>query len=184
VNRKILIPLVLLAVLAAGCSSSSSSGSASSSPSAKAPKIVSGTETITGNTTSSANKLTIQLVASGVVADTGHISLGGGSNAATGFLVLYKGKLAVFHSKSVTTGGQPNTKTCAATGTARGTYKVIGARSTGLYKGATGHGIYTVVFSGHLPRLKNGKCNLSRNAQFVKGTSLTTFTAKGQLTVM
>jgi hypothetical protein len=141
-----------------------------------------GTENFSGSTTSSANNPTIPLKASGVFTDTGSFVLGNGKSTK-GTLDFSKGKIDVTHS--IGNDNAPptsfNAKTCHVVFESPGTFTVTGG--TGTYEGATGHGSYKVTFSATLPKLKNGKCNESNNAQPVAGSSLTAFEASGTLTI-
>jgi len=141
-----------------------------------------GSETVSGNTTSAANNPVIPLKASGIFADTGSITLGNGNNTKGSF-DLSKGKIDVTHSKGNTSNSPTsfNPSTCRVVFDSSGTFKVNGG--TGPYKGATGQGTFKVVFAATLPKLANGKCNGSNSAQPVAGSSLTTFTATGKLTI-
>ena len=67
--------------------------------------------------------------------------------------------------------------------TISGTYTVDGAKSTGKFHGGTGHGTVKDVFQAYGPRLKNGECNQSNNAQPLANGALSTFYASGPLTV-
>jgi hypothetical protein len=165
----VVIPIaaaVSAAALLGGCGSSSTTGA----------------ESISGSTTSTANVPVIPLKASGVFADTGSITLGNGKSTK-GTLNFSKGKLDVMHSKGTNTNTPTsfNTKTCHVVFDSGGTFKVTGG--TGSYNGATGNGTFKVEFSATLPKLANGKCNESNNAQPLAGSSLTTFTATGTVTI-
>ena len=77
-----------------------------------------------------------------------------------------------------------NPTTCLTTSTITGTYTVVGDQSTGKFKGATGSGKIVDVFQGTVPKLSNGKCNTSNNAEpLSNGLAVTTFYASGPLTV-
>ncbi|HUY06456.1 MAG TPA: hypothetical protein VMU99_04280 [Acidimicrobiales bacterium] len=140
-----------------------------------------GSETFSGSTTSTANKPVVPLKASGVFTDTGSITLGGQSTKGT--LTFSKGNLDLTHSKgsNSNTPTSFNPSTCRVVFESLGTFKVTGG--TGSYKGATGHGTFKVEFAASLPKLANGKCNESNNAQPIAGSSLTTFKATGTLTI-
>jgi hypothetical protein len=112
-----------------------------------------GTETLYGLATGKAamaNAPAIPLTATGVVASTGHITLGGPSSGK-GVLVFKKGNMNVVHTnaKSKSTFVKMN---CTFTEAIPGTYKVTGG--TGSFAGATGHGTYTVTFVAVSPRKK------------------------------
>lgn len=159
-----LVMAALVAVLLAACSSPST-----------------GSETIYGTTTSTANNPTVPLKATGVFTDTGTIYLGG--NSTKGTLHFKKGALNVDHSNPPSTNAPTsfNATTCRAVFAESGTFKVTGG--TGPYNGATGHGTFKVTFAADFPKLANGKCNESNSASPVPGTSLTTFKATGNITI-
>jgi hypothetical protein len=160
------VPAILgmsaIAILAvAGCSSSPQSG----------------TETFTGTTHSTANAPKVPISATGIISDTGSITLGGGNGAGKGTFHLSKGSITVMHSKPA--GGQPqvNQSNCAVAFRDHGTYTILSG--TGSYAGITGHGTFKVTFAGTAPRKHNGKCNTGQNAKPLQGTSSTVFYATG-----
>ena len=175
--RKILAVIAVLATAGlAACSSSSSSSST-------APVPRTGTEVITGTTTSVANAPTIPLKASGLFADTGSITLSGNSNAGTDTLKLSKGGLRVYHKQTRSPGTIFNPRTCSIKFSETGTFHLVPG-STGAYKGITGKGTYWVVFTATMPRLTGGRgCDNSQNVNPVPGSALTTFTVTGTFTL-
>jgi hypothetical protein len=80
-------------------------------------------------------------------------------------------------------GGLKSATTCKFAFTTTVPLTVDGARSTGKFAGATGTGRAVVVFSGNLPKLSNGKCDESRNAQPSAKTAAGAFTATIRMTV-
>ena len=76
-----------------------------------------------------------------------------------------------------------NAATCLSRSTITGTYTVVGDKSTGKFKGATGNGKIVDVFQATSPKLSNGKCNESQNAQPLPNGAVTTFYASGPLTI-
>jgi hypothetical protein len=76
-----------------------------------------------------------------------------------------------------------NPKTCLFVQTLTGTYTVVGSKSTGSFKGATGHGTVKDVFSATVPKLANGTCNQSNSAQPLAAGAYTTLYVTGPLTV-
>jgi len=76
-----------------------------------------------------------------------------------------------------------NATTCLFVQTLTGTYVVDGSKSTGSFKDATGHGTVKDVFSATMPRLSNGKCNTSDNAQPLAAGAYTTLVVSGPMTV-
>jgi len=72
-------------------------------------------------------------------------------------------------------------KTCVATFDQNGTYVVVGSKSTGSFKNATGHGKIRDAFTVTLPKTASGACNESNSAQPVAG--YTTLVVSGPMTV-
>lgn len=157
---------VAVALLAA-CSSSSTTTTG--------PK--SGTETISGSTTSVANNVTIPLTASGVVSATNGKLPTGGPNNGTDTLTFKQGGLTVHHVQSSSKMHFDKTA-CSFTGGASGKYTVKGG--TGVFKGATGNGVFTVTFSGKFA-LTDGKCKAGNSTK--PTSALTSFKATGPLSV-
>ena len=62
-------------------------------------------------------------------------------------------------------------------------YTVDGAASTGKFAGSTGSGAVTVTFHAYLPKLANGKCNESNNAQPLTKGAIAAAKGTGPLTV-
>ena len=141
----------------------------------------SGTETITASSTSPSATVTIH--ASGVFTATGTFKLPSGNGAAVVHFVFPHGTLTADASKSKTASAHVNTKTCAVSQVSSGTYTISPSKSTGTYAGATGHGTYAATFAAVLPKLKDGKCDLSNSAQPVKGTTHVIVTVRGPLTL-
>jgi hypothetical protein len=78
------------------------------------------------------------------------------ANVSADVFVLPGGSFKVVHTGK---GGSQtfDFKTCFYTFSQPGTYRLSGG--TGVYRGISGHGTYTVSGIGLSPRLKNGKCN-------------------------
>lgn len=76
-----------------------------------------------------------------------------------------------------------NKTTCFFKSTLTGTYTVDGAQSTGKFKDATGHGNVTDIFAAYAPKLKDGACNESNNAQPLAAGAYTTLYVSGPMTV-
>src|SRR5215469_9811627 len=85
----------------------------------------------------------------------GPLTIGGTINLETGHVKLPGGTLTLshhqLHGKQV-----QSARTCLATLTSRGTYKVTGG--TGRYRHVTGHGRYTLVAYAIVKKVK-GKCS-------------------------
>jgi hypothetical protein len=141
-----------------------------------------GIETIRASTTN-VNASSLIIHASGVFTATGTFTSPSGSGAAVVHFVFPKGTLTADGS-AVTNGPlHLNQATCAVSQAGYVTYTISPAQSTGRYAGATGHGHATLTFSGTAPRLADGKCNTSSNAQPVPGTARETLLIKGPLTL-
>lgn len=116
----------------------------------------------------------VPVVAYGAFSDRGWINLNGPNTGTTG-LQLRHGVLRVYHKPA----GQSmsvNPKSCYFVFKQKADYWITGG--TGRYRHAAGWGVAHVSFSGVLPK-KHGKCDMSNNAQPLRGTALTTFLAQG-----
>ena len=178
--------IVLVGVLGACSSSSSSTSSSSTATASAAPK--SGTEIAYGKLTGSAamaNNPVFHLTFTGPVSTTATIPLGGApKKGASHTFTTAAGNLVVtLDSAGTNTGGLKSTKTCLFVYTTTVPLTVDGAKSTGKFAGATGSGKAVVLFSGDLPKLSNGKCNESSNAEPSAKTAVGTFTATITLTL-
>ena len=113
-----------------------------------------------------ANAPVVPLQLRGVVSTRGSINLGG--NASVSPIPSRKGTLAAEHGNP-SPPPQLNYRSCRETETISTWTKVVGSRSTGVFKGASGSGHAVVVFSAIAPRYTSGKhkgqCNFSENAQ-------------------
>ena len=87
----------------------------------------------------------------------GPLTIGGTVNFETGHVSLPGGTLTLSHHQVHGTQGE-NARTCLATVTSSGTYKVTGG--TGLYRHVTGHGNYSLVAYAIVKKV-NGKCSVS-----------------------
>jgi len=87
----------------------------------------------------------------------GPLTVGGTVNFETGHVTLPGGTLTLSHHQVHGTQGE-NARTCLATVTSSGTYKVTGG--TGLYRHVTGHGSYSLVAYAIVKKVK-GKCSAS-----------------------
>lgn len=163
------------ALAACGGSPASSGGTASPSP------TKSGTASITASSTNP-RATTLTVHASGIINQTGTFQLPHGSGAALVKFVFPNGTLAANTSRSATKSVHVNNQTCVASQVSGGTYTVNSGTSTGKYSGATGNGNYTLTYGATLPK-KNGKCDLSRNVQPVKGSLKLNILVRGPLTL-
>jgi hypothetical protein len=85
----------------------------------------------------------------------GPLTVGGTINLETGHVTLPGGTLTLSHHQVHGTQGE-SARTCLATVTSTGTYKV--ADGTGLYRHVTGHGSYSLVAYAIVKKV-NGKCS-------------------------
>jgi hypothetical protein len=177
--RKIFYALPVLAALAAlaACGSSGTSASSSSSAATR-----SGTETISATSTNP-NATTVTVHASGVAKATGTFKLPHGNGTAVVHFVFPDGTLTANASRSRNTATHLNPTTCAAAQVSGGTYTISPSGSTGTYAGATGHGNFAASFGAKVPKLSDGKCNMSSSVQPVKGTVHVTVLVRGPLTL-
>jgi len=76
-----------------------------------------------------------------------------------------------------------STKTCAVVFGLNVPYTVVGAKSTGSFKDATGSGTVYNRVTAFLPKLKSGACNESTNAQPTSSGAVSTIYGGGPLTV-
>lgn len=178
--RKIFYALPVLAALAALSACGSSGTSASSSSSSAAAR--SGTETIS-STSTNPNATTVTVHASGVAKATGTFRLPHGNGAAVVHFVFPDGTLTANASRSKNRATHLNRTTCAAAQVSGGTYTISPSGSTGTYAGATGHGNFAASVGAKLPKLSDGKCNMSSSVQPVKGTVHVTVLVRGPLTL-
>ena len=87
----------------------------------------------------------------------GPLTVGGTINLETGHVKLPGGTLTLSHHQVHGTQGE-NARTCLATVTSSGTYKVTGG--TGRYRHVSGHGTYRLVAYAIVKKV-NGKCSVS-----------------------
>ena len=107
--------------------------------------------------------------ASGVFSDSGTFpGIGNGRNQS--LARLSGGTFILTHPATgeKTTLQQTDGRTCAVVIDQKGNFTV--GRGTGAYKGITGYGTFTADYRGVLPR-RNGKCDTSRSAVPVKGST-------------
>lgn len=85
----------------------------------------------------------------------GPLTIGGTINLETGHVKLPGGTLTLSHHQVRGAQGE-NPRTCLATVTSSGTYKITGG--TGRYRHVTGHGTYRLVAYAIVEKVK-GKCS-------------------------
>ena len=174
--------------LIAGCSSSVTTAK----PAAKVSTApASGTETMTGQVTGAAavaNTTTFPLVLTGPVNTTGTITLP--NSNSTHATITFKTKAGDLVAAAYAPDANSNTPptvvdaaACRFKFTINATFTVTGAKSTGAFKDAHGGGKAAIVFEADAPKLSNGKCNMSNNAQPLTNGALGTFHSSGPLTV-
>ena len=174
--------------LIAGCSSSGTTAK----PAAKVSTApASGTETMTGQVTGAAavaNTTTFPLVLTGPVNTTGTITLP--NSNSTHATITFKTKAVDLVAAAYAPDANSNTPptvvdaaACRFKFTINATFTVTGAKSTGAFKDAHGGGKAAIVFEADAPKLSNGKCNMSNNAQPLTNGALGTFHSSGPLTV-
>jgi len=184
---------ITLAAALAACSSSGSS-STSSGPTAKTPTVKATTETAYGKVTGAAvvsnSAPVFPLKFTGVVNTTGKVTLpSGNSTHATLTFTTGAGNLVVDAYAPGASSNSPGTpvgpaSACRFASTLHATYTVDGSKSTGKFAGATGSGKAAVFFEASAPKLSDGKCNLSSNAQpLTTPTPIATFSSTGPMTV-
>ena len=149
---------------------------------------VSGTEVIQGAATGKAavaNTTRIPLALSGPVTATDSKFILRNSKKKSQVFVTPAGDLAVTHSlakEAVTVTGSAVTR-CVFRQVGRGTYVVVGAKSTGKFEGATGHGTYVVTFTAQAKRLSAAKpCSQGNIGNPLAAGASVVFLASGHLT--
>jgi hypothetical protein len=198
-SRTVITGIIAVSALAlvAGCSSSStapktttpaSTKPAATAPAATTPASTTGLETLTGHISGSkvlVSTPVVPLTYTGPVGTTGTFSLGNGSSPVKGQHRAFKtgdGTLeAVVTSVPETGNGAPaviDPAVCEVRSTTIVDFKVPrSAKDTGAFKDVTGKdGQVVVLFQGDMPRLKDGKCNLSQNANPSAATAYLSFT--------
>jgi hypothetical protein len=183
---KSLAALISITALAAGLAACSSSSTPSSSSASGGHKT--GTEVAYGKVTGAAamaTSPTFHLKLTGPVTTTATTSLGGApKQGASHTIKTGQGNLTLKLSGSgKTSGAIQDPTTCKFAYTTKVPVAVDGAMSTGKFAGATGAGHAAVVFSGNLPKLSNGKCDMSRNAAPNPKTAAGTFAVMVKMTV-
>jgi hypothetical protein len=179
---KVVYALSLLAAMSvlAACTSSSTTTSnttavSTSRPSASAEMA---TEVIAASTTDvDASSATVK--ASGAFTDTGTLKLPIGDPRTITFKFT-RGNLVVLNATGPTGGPlQVSKTTCAFSRSLDGTYRILSGNSTGLFAGATGHGMYALGSSGIAPKTPDGTCDTGSSA--IPARALFTILLRGPL---
>jgi hypothetical protein len=139
-----------------------------------------GNETFVLSTDSASSNPDFSVTASGLFAATGTFpGIGNGQNQS--LARLPGGTFVVTHpaKDEKTTVQSVNASTCKIRFDQKGTFTV--GKGTGAYKGITGYGTDTSVFTATLPRTTDGKCDESSKAVPLKGSTHAVVTAKAAL---
>lgn len=178
-----------IAGLAAGCGSTSStkSGTETLGASITGSKAIATLE----NQNSNAPLVFPEMTWAGVVNTSAHtVSLGGGGNGSEHTFETLAGDFAVTHVSNnpngVGSATGPVNGVCTFKVVMSGTYTVVTDKSTGSFKGGTGHGDFAVTLSGTGPiQAKATTCSVGSNGPNVSGikSASIVFNASGPLTV-
>jgi hypothetical protein len=150
---------------------------------------MSGIERATGKLTGAAalaNNATIPLKWTGPVDTTGSFSTGTAAPAKGQHhtFTTAAGNLAVVVSAAPKEVQKVvSSRSCLFEDVTTVPYTVNGAASTGKFAGSTGSGVVTVSFTAFVPKLSDGKCNLSNNVQPLAKGAAGVFASAGPLTV-
>lgn len=164
------VVIAALAVAVAGCTSAKPSAT-----------VVKGTEVFTSAPLTYAQMMSskpavFHLTYAGPVATTGTFSTGG-AGPKTGqhhtFVTRAGNLVAVVTAvpENRGNGSAPvalDKAACRYGGITKVSFSVLGAKSTGKFRGASGTGQVTALFAFTMPRLKSGRCDLSGKAQPLK----------------
>jgi hypothetical protein len=145
-----------------------------------------GTEAISGTATNQAalaSPTSFPVKLTGVVNTNGTIFYDSSANTKAAKIETGKGVLALTHTAGTTSQKLLSTTTCMFEVTVHRTFNVVGDKSTGTFKGATGTGAVTFVMTADLPKLTNGTCDESTTAHPVPATARLTLAAKGPITI-
>jgi hypothetical protein len=178
-----------VAALAVGCGSTSStkSGTQTLSASITGSKAIA---TLEGQN-SNAPLTFPEITWAGVVSTTAHnVNLGGGGNGSEHTFETPAGDFAVTHfsqnPNGVGSATGPVNGVCSFKDVTSGTYTVVTDKSTGSFKGATGHGDFANTLSGTGPiQAKATTCSVGNNGPNISGikSASIVFKASGPLTV-
>jgi|ERR1022692_1375901 hypothetical protein len=120
----------------------------------------------------------------GVIRATGKLVPLSATDPNTAFLAVFpRGTYVVQPSTANTTqSGSVNPTTCWATTKITGaTYTDVAGSGTGIYKGLTGSGTYSILTIEKLPRLATGACNTSTDR--VPGTFRSSVSGIGPISI-
>jgi hypothetical protein len=150
--------------------------------------ITTGTEHVTANVSgknATANSTKFNLTYTGPVDTTGtFITTGNGPVKGQQAVFTTKaGKLDLVVTSVKNSQSTISTSKCEIGMTVTVGYTVYGKRSTGSWRDASGTGTVVVKFSGDMPKLKTGACNMSNNAAPITSTARGTWTQTGKFTV-
>jgi hypothetical protein len=179
----------LISAGAAACSSSTTTVGNSAATGSASAAPMSGIETITGAVTGAAvfaSTTSIPITWRGPVNTTSTFSTGGSppTKGQQHTFTTMAGKFTVTVIAAPTNVQKLlSASTCQIEFATTVPYKVDGAASTGSFAGATGSGAIVVSFRAYLPKLSNGKCNLSNNVQPLTNGAVATVKGGGPLTV-
>lgn len=185
--------VIAAAALTAACSSASSPAKVTATHSPRpAPASTSGREIFTGNVTGRAalvNPPAFTLRYAGPVDTTGTFDPDGGPAPRPGQMHAFPTKDGTL--ELTVTSVPENSKmsyigkksACDVADTTIVNAKIDSAKSTGRFAGATGTAQVAVGFSGKMPELKSGACDLSENAEPATSTARAWVTGTISLTL-
>ena len=185
----VIVAALGVALLAAGCGSTSSTKSGTQTLSAS---IVGSKAVATLESQSSHTPVVFpEMTWAGVVNTTAHnVSLGGGANGGEHTFETPAGDFAVVHKsqnpEGVGSATGPLNGACTFKNVTSGTYTVVSDKSTGSFKGATGHGDFSLTVSGTGPiQAKATTCSVGSTGPNISGikSASVVFKAAGPLTV-
>jgi len=97
------------------------------------------------------------------------------------------GNLTAMVTAAPTTSQSINLKTCHFAASTRVVFAVVGGKSTGKFRGASGKGAVKVYFAGYGPKYtsgpKKGQCNTSPNAPELAKGAIASFSLAAVLTL-
>jgi hypothetical protein len=118
---------------------------------------------------------------SGLVNTSATVHLGGIRENPVTFATP-RGNLTVRHTLGTESQKLLSAATCQFAFGQHSQYTVLGGRSTGAFRGASGSGTAVITFTGTLPE-KNGRCDTSTGARPGPAGLRVSFAARGRLTV-
>jgi hypothetical protein len=172
--------LAAAGLAAAGCSP----GAPATAAALGARTSRTGPQTLSGSLTGRAaltNSPAIPLRLTGLVNTSAMVHLSSARQNPVTFATP-RGNLAVRHAEGTESQKLLSGETCRFAFGQRYRYTVLGRRSTGAFRGATGSGTAVITFTGTLPK-KGGRCDTSSSAQPSASGLRVSFVAYGPLTV-